>query len=157
MKLVAVNVALVACLLSLDQWTKRFFFSQDSGTIAHVPAFLVQITHHKNLGLTFDLPFPSTILIGLSSLIILGVLYAFIETVRHRERQRTFALSLILAGALGNLFDRLLLGFVRDWILLFFRSALNLADIFILVGILWFCFELWNQTRQETLSTDLSK
>jgi signal peptidase II len=46
------------------------------------------------------------------------------------------ALLLILAGAISNFIDRLLFGFVIDYLAFFSRSYLNLADLMIAAGML---------------------
>ncbi|HOC46968.1 MAG TPA: signal peptidase II, partial [Syntrophorhabdaceae bacterium] len=52
---------------------------------------------------------------------------------------RTLALSLILAGALGNIYDRFFYGSVVDFLDLYYGShhwpAFNVADIAVSVGI----------------------
>lgn len=57
----------------------------------------------------------------------------------HGKRQReTFALAFILGGALGNLYDRIDLGYVVDFIVIHYRDyfwpAFNLADAAITLG-----------------------
>jgi lipoprotein signal peptidase len=58
---------------------------------------------------------------------------------------------MIVAGALGNLFDRWLNGFTTDYIILFRTSAINLSDVLIVVGMLAF---LWyhkgNPSERQT-------
>ena len=56
-----------------------------------------------------------------------------------RRRDASFALrlfaGLLLGGALGNMLDRLRLGYVTDWIARGERNAFNLADLAIYVGL----------------------
>jgi signal peptidase II len=56
-----------------------------------------------------------------------------------RRRDASFALrlfaGLLLGGALGNMLDRLRLGYVTDWIARGDRNAFNLADLAIYVGL----------------------
>lgn len=51
------------------------------------------------------------------------------------------SLSLVLGGGLSNLFDRMRMGGVADYLDLFFWQ-LNLADIFIIVGLIIFLYGL---------------
>ncbi len=57
------------------------------------------------------------------------------------ERGQKLALALILGGALGNLWDRLTLGYVVDFIQLHYRDyywpAFNIADSAITLGAIW--------------------
>jgi signal peptidase II len=56
-----------------------------------------------------------------------------------RRRDASFAMrlfaGLLLGGALGNMLDRLRLGYVTDWIARGERNAFNLADLAIYVGL----------------------
>lgn len=74
----------------------------------------------------------------------------------RRNRSKTlfsFALSLILAGALGNLIDRLILGHVIDFLLFYWGNsyfpAFNLADCFITVGAGLLILDELLRVRQE--------
>jgi signal peptidase II len=64
-----------------------------------------------------------------------------IQWLRHlppTERLIAFAIALILGGAVGNLIDRMVYGYVIDFILVYYRSwswpVFNLADSAITVG-----------------------
>jgi len=58
---------------------------------------------------------------------------------RPRRRTEAFAYSLIMGGALGNGFDRIMRGFVVDYLDFYWRSwhwpAFNLADVGIVLGV----------------------
>ena len=65
------------------------------------------------------------------------VLVVWLARVAHR-RWEALALALILGGALGNLYDRVLLGYVVDFIVVHYKDyywpAFNLADSAITLG-----------------------
>lgn len=65
------------------------------------------------------------------------------------EKFKLLSLSLILAGAVGNLIDRLAYGYVIDFIDLhyqdFYWPVFNLADIFISVGIFLLIIVDWKK------------
>lgn len=121
----------------IDLFTKaRFFPNKIDATTSN----WIQLTHHQNTGLLFDLPFPRAMILAISLAVFIGLFGSLWNAIRHQKQSQAFALALILGGALGNLFDRWTLGFVRDWLLLFGRSALNLGDIAIGLGLLWYLF-----------------
>jgi len=68
------------------------------------------------------------------SLFICGWLYR----VQRSEKILSFGLALILGGAIGNLFDRVIAGYVVDFIVVHWRQiyfpAFNIADSAIFVG-----------------------
>ncbi|OYY77436.1 MAG: signal peptidase II [Sphingomonas sp. 28-62-20] len=77
-------------------------------------------------------------LVALTGVIAAGVL---VWMVRERNRQDQFALGLVLGGALGNILDRIRLGYVVDYADLHFGEwspflVFNLADSAITIGVL---------------------
>ncbi|TQV86402.1 signal peptidase II [Aliikangiella coralliicola] len=74
---------------------------------------------------------------AVSILVSLGILY-WMYTIPAAQKWLSCALALILAGALGNLYDRLTLGEVVDFIDWYYQDyhwpAFNIADSVILLG-----------------------
>ncbi len=107
----------------------------------------VQSVIHENHGITFNLPLPN-ILILLVTLAALGwILHESWREGKQGHILRLFFLGLILGGALGNAYDRLIFGYVRDWLLLWHRSAINFADISILVGAVGYFVDRFRSSR----------
>lgn len=77
-------------------------------------------------------------LLAALALIASSVILAWLRSLRASRRWLAAALALILGGALGNLWDRLLLGYVIDFIDLYYGHwhwpAFNLADSAISTG-----------------------
>jgi len=74
----------------------------------------------------------------------------------HRHRSETFlciGLALILGGAIGNLIDRVLVGAVVDFILLYWRHyqwpAFNVADSCITIGAGMLIWDSLRQSRKQ--------
>jgi signal peptidase II len=78
---------------------------------------LVRLLYSQNRGGIFGLFGDSATHLGLASLGVIGliVIYMAREGVRNHWLL-TVALGLLLGGAIGNLIDRLSLGFVIDWV-----------------------------------------
>lgn len=96
---------------------------------------LIDLLFYKNYGIAFSIPIPVSISITISTLLI-G--YFTLAAARQALEPASLAASAVIVGALSNLYDRLTLGYVVDYILLFGRSAINFADILIIVGIFLF-------------------
>lgn len=78
------------------------------------------------------------------SVFFIFVLVAYIYLLRTLERHKKpllIALSFLIGGVLGNVTDRVLLGFTRDFIP-GINSTFNIADIFIVLSCLWIFIEL---------------
>ena len=112
------------------------------------------LTLSQNIGaflsLGADWSLQSRILIFqiLSGLFLL--VFAFYLFSRTWGANRTLAASLIVAGGVGNLIDRVLFGSVTDFLYLEFgrlhTGIFNVADVAIVAGSLWL---VWLTTRQQ--------
>jgi signal peptidase II len=137
-------LTVVLFLLLMDQLTKGLIAREIPlyGSRKVIPGFF-SLTHIRNKGAIFGFfSQPENRLVFLAlvagSLIALGlVLYYFVRTPAA-ERGTKLALSLILAGALGNQIDRLVRGYVTDFLDLYVGSRhwpfFNVADSCITIG-----------------------
>ena len=88
------------------------------------------------------LPFSSLIFAGLSVVAALIICYWLFFLGAATSRVLTIALGLIMAGALGNCYDRLIFGYVRDFVHLhidainFDCAIFNFADNMLIAGAL---------------------
>lgn len=98
----------------------------------------VFLTHRRNTGVAFSMFAGSESLLRVLLLTLAGVVgvVVCIQLIRStRDAVLHFAAALVIAGALGNLGDRLLNGAVTDFILIsFFPFVFNVADVAITVG-----------------------
>lgn len=122
----------------IDLGTKFFFFDQAllrPPVEQWIGSRFLALAVHANFGATFNASIPIPILIIASfSFLAWGVLM-FIRIPEWWKRGWTiFFAGLLVGGAAGNIFDRIHLGFVRDWILVAQISVLNLADLAIIFG-----------------------
>lgn len=88
---------------------------------------------HKNFGIALDIPIASYIVIPIIAIIVLVAARAFWQH-RHDEAI-AIPLAFIVAGGLGNLFDRIFYGFIVDYLIIG-RSAFNISDLMILGGVI---------------------
>lgn len=137
-------LALMAGLVGLDQVSKLILISSIplGGSVRVIPGFFA-LTHVRNKGAIFGMFNRSgirsvTLLLLLASLFALGfVVFYFLKTPLAHRRTK-LALSLILAGALGNQLDRFVRGSVVDFLELhvktFYWPTFNVADACISAG-----------------------
>lgn len=125
--------ALISFVFLFDLIAKFFAVQrlpEDGGRLR----FPIDFALHKNYGVAFDLPVPLWVVIPLT-LIVLTLLIR--EARREKENTtKLFAYALIAFGAIGNLIDRVAYGFTVDYLILFAKSAINLSDVMIVVGII---------------------
>lgn len=122
----------------LDAATKALFFDHADLLAARTPSPLhsvIGLTVHANMGATGNIAVPLPLLIAFSVSFLLWGLWMFFRLEQWWTRPTLILFTgLFIGGAIGNLADRVALGYVRDWILLFQTSVLNIADLGILVG-----------------------
>ena len=104
----------------------------------HVPLvpYLVELTYVTNTGAAFSIFSEHTWALALVSLVMSLALALALWKNLFRHPFGKLALTLLLAGAVGNLIDRAFRGFVVDMFnVLFMRFAVfNVADICVVVG-----------------------
>jgi signal peptidase II len=139
-----VHFLLALLVVLLDRWTKRLVAVRIAmyTHIQIIPGFF-RLTHTENTGAAFSLfadspsHWKTLLLIGFSfiAMLIVSVL------LWRQSRALTItgiALSLILGGAVGNLWDRVASGRVVDFLLFYVKQyqwpVFNLADSAIVVG-----------------------
>jgi signal peptidase II len=121
--------------IAADQGTKHLVAGRlDLGDeVAVVGPF--SIHHVENSGIAFGLFSGATpIVIALTAVAVLWML-AFFARSGARHPILPVGLGLVLGGSLSNLVDRVRLGHVTDFLDLRFWPAFNLADTFIVVGV----------------------
>ncbi|MGI6614909.1 MAG: signal peptidase II [Dethiobacteria bacterium] len=136
---------IVAAVVAADQLTKYLVASkmEVGQSITLIKNFLA-ITYVRNPGAAFGvLPYQTLFLI-IVSLIVIGLIIYFYRVVPVGYTFLRLGMALQLGGALGNLIDRLRNLSVVDFIdLKFFPPVFNLADIFIVAGVVIFLIAFW--------------
>jgi signal peptidase II len=135
----------VSLLLAFDQATKALVASRlvPGESIEILPGVL-HFTLVHNTGMAFgllsgsDIPFKSVVVTLLSLAALAAVIYYALKSPRG-ETMTHLGLTFILGGALGNILDRARLGYVIDFVDVFYRDAhwpaFNVADSSICVGV----------------------
>ena len=97
------------------------------------------LTNVHNLGAAWSLFSGQRILLIVISMAALFFIFRWINDFKNNNRN-IWAFSLLISGLLGNLFDRIIYGYVRDFLDFRFGSynypVFNLADTFIFCGVI---------------------
>ncbi len=127
--------AIVILGILFDQISKKAMLSFLSGQQLYA-GNLLGLEIYKNFGIAFGVPAPAGIFYLLVLIFLLASARAKIFEPEKFSRSEIIAFSLIFSGALSNMFDRVSMGYIIDFIsikqLLFF----NFADVMIAVGAL---------------------
>lgn len=152
----------IATVVVLDQLSKLALVAMlplyDSVTI--IP-HLLDFTYVRNTGVAFgvlnqsSLPYKGAIT-TLLGLVALGGIALYARQLRAHEKWARIGLTLILGGAFGNLIDRVRLGFVVDFVDVYWRDwhfwAFNVADAAISVGAVFVFVDLLLGNRHASRS-----
>jgi signal peptidase II len=125
----------IILLLAADQLTK-YIVRQTlvPGESLHVLLFF-KVDHIQNRGMAFGLfGDHGGLILFVGTMVVLMLIVASLAT--RGDHEVFWPLALLVAGSAGNLIDRFARGSVTDFIHFPYWPAFNLADIFIVVGVL---------------------
>ena len=138
----------IILLIILDIISKKIVFDYLSLNSFKSILPVLDLTHIHNYGISFGLfagTLSSWMIILFTSVITIFIIYFLLQTSNNVEK---WGLTLIIAGAISNIFDRLINNYVLDFIYLhykdFYWPAFNFADIYITIGVIMIFYELYN-------------
>lgn len=102
------------------------------GSLPLVHSYFFSITYFANPGIAFSIPLPQTLTLIITGILIIGFSALLIQT---KNSSLKIALTAAILGASSNFVDRLLTGYTTDYFIFFARSAINIADILVIIGI----------------------
>lgn len=134
-----VIISMIALIL-VDQWTKIWAVNTlGNGTDIYVWKDVFHLHYISNYGAAWGiLSGKQVFLIILTGIIILGMIYYMTKLPKTKGGIWTkVAFTMIISGAIGNLIDRVSLGYVRDFLyfILIDFPIFNIADILVVLGV----------------------
>lgn len=133
-------LGVAATVIVVDQLSKAWLVASVAvGDIVSVLGDLVRLVQSQNSGALFGLFRDQAILFALVSIGVIGLIVLY-HARSGRSLYLSIALGLLLGGAIGNMIDRLRLGYVVDWVDVGLGSirfwTFNVADSAITIAIL---------------------
>ena len=133
------KIIFIFFLLIIDFSSKKIIFDLINLNNFIPVVFFMDIAHIHNFGVSFGLfagIIPSIYLVIIGIAVTSLVFYLYIQSKKKLEK---WGFILIIAGALSNILDRFINGYVIDFIYIhykeFYWPAFNFADIYISIGI----------------------
>ena len=130
-------ILLTLALIALDQLVKYLVLTYIPlhGSVPFIP-YILDLTFVKNTGAAFSILSEHTWLLTACSLVMSMVLAVAVWKKFFAHPLGRTALTLVLAGAIGNLIDRAFRGYVVDMFHTLFMefAVFNVADICVVVG-----------------------
>ena len=113
------DIFIIILLVLLDLFTKYYFTYNKVIVIKDI----LEFNYLENFGASFNILTGSRLILIIIG--IIGLIYV----------NKTFKNNILLnAGIIGNLFDRIIYGYVRDYISILSFPVFNLADTYIVLG-----------------------
>lgn len=151
MKLISI-FSIATILILIDQISKWFFTKK-----YYLQEYFISITYSQNTGSSFSLfqniPYYSMFIIILSIIVIILILRSHNFFLKSTYLNWTFAF--ILAGIVGNLIDRIIFSYVRDFISIKYLFIFNPADLYLTLAII--SYLLYEYSENKALKMQNSK
>lgn len=129
----------IGVVITLDLLTKKFIVPmvENGGKIVIIPKFL-ELFYVENTGASFGIFKNNTLVLSIVSAVSSVGLIIFMVFTANRIKHPFYrvAIVLIIGGAIGNLYDRIALGYVRDFLNYMFIDfpVFNVADNALVIG-----------------------
>ena len=148
-------------IIALDQWTKWLVRENIEFGSQWLPDWLMwlspyaRIVHWYNSGAAFGMFQNGNLVFTTLAFIVIGAIIYYFPQVEADDWTLKVAMGLQLAGAAGNLIDRLMMGKVTDFISVGSFPVFNVADSSITVGVVVLLLGVWVKERQERKAAKL--
>jgi signal peptidase II len=139
----AIIAAVTAVVVALDQVTKHFVRTSlaTNAESVRIIGDLLRLTFTRNEGAAFGMLPGNVVLFIPVHVIVLLVIAGYVWRRRPERPWLIAALGLVAGGAIGNLIDRVVFGWVTDFIQIPFDfPVFNVADSAVVVGV---CMLVW--------------
>ncbi len=135
---------IVALIFLLDQAIKYCIRSKIAlgGSVLVIPN-IFHLTNFKNTGAGFSILQDQTLILIFISLMVVGYILFSLDKIMQRKPLFQYLVALVLGGALGNLYDRIVFGYVTDFLDFQVWPVFNIADSALSIGILGIIVYLW--------------
>lgn len=137
------KIFLISLIFFLIDQIIKLFVLKYLTVLNVIPGFL-SLVYSENKGVAFSMLWGNRWIIILISILLVSVLFTIINKEYLKKEKdnniNNFTYGILIGGIFGNLFDRVLRGYVIDYVALKFFDysfpIFNLADIFITIGVI---------------------
>lgn len=147
------EIIMLICIVAFDIGTKYWAVSalevsnHYSNKVIEIIPKVLSLQYNENTGASFGIFQGKTQILTIFTAIALAALFVFLLLNKNESKFLRVILTLILAGGLGNLYDRIVFGYVRDFLNFEFidfpvfnvaDSAISVSTVLLLVYALFF-------------------
>ena len=98
------------------------------------------LTYIENPGAAFGIMADQRLFFLVTTVAVIALLLYFMKTLEDQEPRANLFLAMVIGGAVGNFIDRVQKGSVTDFFDFIIWPVFNIADMFIVVGMLTAAF-----------------
>ncbi len=154
--LIILSIILSSGIVLIDLWSKSWATYYLMNREMPLIGSFISLNLHHNSGIAFSLPIVGSPLLGITTILLIGVLARWIYVIyksTHPTKEQIIeiiALAMILGGGIGNGYERFMQGYVIDFIDISYFAICNIADIFISFGaILYVILSFFTHERDQ--------
>ena len=138
-------ISLTALLIVFFDQSAKFFIVKNFKISQSFPIFnnIFHLTFVKNTGAGFGILKEFNPFLILISLAVIGIIFYYYKKIKENEILLQIIVAFVLGGTMGNLIDRINLGYVIDFLDFRIWPVFNIADSFISIGIIGLIIYFW--------------
>lgn len=151
---VTMEIFIIIAGIFLDRITKLWAIGLKGKDEITIIKDLFAFEYLENRGAAFGIFQGKTFFLVIFTIIVLAIMVYMILKYMKKSRFMAIALSLIISGAVGNLYDRVIYNYVVDFILVHYKDmyyfpTFNVADILVCIGTFLLCIAILKEGNDE--------
>lgn len=156
-----ITLIIIAVFVAIDQLIKLLVIEhlKPIGSLTLIDGF-IQLSYAENTGAAFGSFSGKTSLLSIFTFVVIVAGFVYLMVKKRKFDVEYVCITLVISGGIGNLIDRVLRGYVVDYIEpLFIEFAIfNFADILVtcscIVLALWLLYEIYRESKKEKAKKD---
>ncbi len=148
------DILVFILILGLDQITKIMAFANDSLNVEIIKDFFY-LGQVKNTGAAWGVLEGNMIIFYVVTLIAVVYIFRLYKKSSDKPRYLQLATLLLLAGAIGNFIERIMLGYVRDFLDFYIFGydfpLFNIADSALVIGVITLIFYVVKHPHEDLI------
>lgn len=106
---------------------------------------IFHLTYVHNFGAGFGILQQQRWLLIFISIIVMGLIFYYLDKINKKERLLQLLAGFALGGTAGNLIDRIIYGYVTDFLDFRIWPVFNFADSFVTIGVIGLIIYFWKK------------
>ncbi len=106
---------------------------------------IFHLTYIHNFGAGFGILQHQRFILVFVSIIVVGFIFYYLDKIKEKERLLQLLIGFILGGTVGNLIDRIIYGYVIDFLDFRIWPVFNFADSFVTIGVIGLVIYFWRR------------